>query len=271
MYGRMYGHVYGGPPEAFMSGLDSSLDSGLDSGVVAGEAPGTAAGSPGSPGRALGRTVRVALERATRSVGVLGDRVSEPVSDERSRELVLLARAGDEDAFAVLFGAYEPGVLRICRRMLGDADAALDARSEVFLRTLRALATFDTGRSFRPWLYGIAGNHCIDLLRRRAIDQRVFAHIEPSDAELEKLPAAGPGVSALNRLVAAEEKGALDRAIGSLPLEYRLPLMLRYFSDEDYQTIALALGVTTGQVGSLLFRAKGMLRERLARGEGDAE
>ena len=55
----------------------------------------------------------------------------------------------------------------------------------------------------------------------------------------------------------------ISRAIESLPLKYRLPLVLRYFSEYDYAAIAAALDVTPNQVGSLLFRAKRLLRERL--------
>ena len=69
--------------------------------------------------------------------------------------------------------------------------------------------------------------------------------------------------SPLRRLILAQERGALTRAIESLPLKYRLPLMLRYFSEYDYGAIAEALGVTRNQVGTLLFRAKRMLRVRL--------
>ena len=194
--------------------------------------------------------------------------MADPVGDERSRDLVLRARAGDERASAELFGAYEALVLRVCWRMLGSRDAAQDARSEVFLRAFRALQSFDADRPFRPWLLRIAGNHCLDLLRHRAVDQRVFADTEPSDADLSKLPAEGPGASALTRLVVAEEEGALDRAIADLPLKYRLPLLLRYFGDDDYDTIAEAIGVTPGQVGSLLFRAKRKLRERMHESRG---
>jgi RNA polymerase sigma-70 factor (ECF subfamily) len=53
----------------------------------------------------------------------------------------------------------------------------------------------------------------------------------------------------------------LGQAISELPLKYRLPLVLRYFSELDYAAIAEVLGVTRGQVGSLLFRARCLLRE----------
>lgn len=197
--------------------------------------------------------------------------MAESSTDERTRDVVVRARAGDDAAFGELFTAHEDGVLRVCRRMLGSADAALDARGEVFLRARRSLSSYDLERPFRPWLYGIAGNHCIDLLRRRARERSVFADVEPSDADLHKLPADARAPSALSHLVAAERRSAVDRAIEGLPLKYRLPLLMRYFDDDDYATIAEALGVTTGQVGSLLFRAKRMLRERVAEKGGQPE
>jgi RNA polymerase sigma-70 factor (ECF subfamily) len=195
--------------------------------------------------------------------------LAETLTDERTRDAVLRARAGDSEAFGELFAAHEASVLRTCRRILGSHDGALDARSEVFLRARRALATYDLARAFRPWLFGVASNHCIDLLRHRASEQRVFADVEPSDADLHSSPAQLPQLSPLSRLLLQEETSELDRAIEGLPVRYRLPLVLRYFGDHDYATIAEALGVTTGQVGSLLFRAKRMLRERISAEHGE--
>ncbi|MGI9657377.1 MAG: RNA polymerase sigma factor, partial [Gaiellaceae bacterium] len=62
----------------------------------------------------------------------------------------------------------------------------------------------------------------------------------------------------------AQRSARLGRAIERLPVRYRLPLVLRYFADENYAGIAAALGVSRNQVGSLLFRAKRMLRTSLA-------
>ena len=63
--------------------------------------------------------------------------------------------------------------------------------------------------------------------------------------------------------MAREEREAVGRAIAGLPLKYRVPLALRYFSDLDYDAIGKALGVSRSQVGTLLFRAKRMLREAM--------
>lgn len=175
-----------------------------------------------------------------------------------TENLVERARAGDDAAFAALFREYRTDVRLVCQRMLGDRQLAEDAVNEVFLRAHHALHSFDLERPFRPWLKKIAGHYCIDQLRRRASEARVFSGDEPQESDL-----VSPGSSPLGRLVAAEQREALGQAIEALPLRYRLPLLLRYFNDMDYESIAKSIGVTKNQVGSLLFRAKRLLRQEL--------
>ena len=185
-----------------------------------------------------------------------GDGVT--VDDQATRTIIGRALAGDSEAFASLFREYDADVRRVCRRMLGDSQSAEDATSEVFLRAHRALGGFKSDRPFRPWLMAIAGHYCIDQLRRRTSEARVFSGNEPQESDLES-----PGPSPLGRLMAAEQRQALGQAIESLPLRYRLPLLLRYFDDMDYEAIANSIGVTRNQVGTLLFRAKRLLRQEV--------
>jgi RNA polymerase sigma-70 factor (ECF subfamily) len=147
--------------------------------------------------------------------------------------------------------------------MLGGSEEARDAPQEVFLRVRRSFDTYDSERPFGPWLLAIAGNYCIDRLRQQASEQRIFADLDP-----EEVPAEANGPSPLGRLVAHEERQSIGRAIAGLPLKYRLPLVLRYFSGLDYGAIAENLGVSRGQVGSLLFRARQQLRESIEEKRG---
>lgn len=232
---------------------------------IVGAGMGLAAGSVADP---LGPRLRAVTEEwVTAGLDTLGGRgnprsraraVSEPTA-----EIIDRARSGDADAFAALFRAHGEEVLRVCRRMLGDPEAASDAQSEVFLRARRGLDGYDPERSFRSWLLSIAGHHCIDQLRRTATERRLFDRSEPDASERR-----GPEPSPLTRLLARERREALDRAIGSLPVEYRLPLCLRYYADASYDEIAEQLGTTRGRVGSLIYRAKRALRERMGAPDG---
>ena len=162
----------------------------------------------------------------------------------------------DHEAVVAHFG---DDVLRLCRRMLGHAHDAEEARSETFLRAQQAAASWD-GRPLRAWLLGIASHHCIDRLRRRALEGRLF---DASDLDAGELPAAAP--SPLTLLLARERSTQLEAALAELPDKFRAPLVLRFLADQSYAEIALALGVTEAQVAVLVFRAKAKLREALTR------
>jgi len=148
-------------------------------------------------------------------------------------------------------------VRRHCRRFLGD-EADRDASQEVFLKARRGFASWDPERPFRPWLLAVAGNHCIDQLRRHSREARLF---DSRDLDPGDLLDAGP--SPLRLALRSEERGRLLDALDDLPQKYRLPLVLRYFQELDYEAIADVLGVSRGQVGTLLFRAKRLLRQAL--------
>jgi len=187
----------------------------------------------------------------------------DPAGEEEVRDTTLAerARAGDADAFATLFRRYQGDVSRVCRRLLGVGAASEDAVSEAFLRARRALDGFAPDRPFRTWLLSIASHHCIDQLRRRTREQKIF---DPREAAADAL--VDPGPSPLRRLVGREERDRLLTAIEELPEKYRLPLVLRYFSEMDYAAIAEVLGVERVQVGTLLLRGRRKLRELLGAG-----
>jgi RNA polymerase sigma factor (sigma-70 family) len=169
-------------------------------------------------------------------------------------------RPPGEPPFEELFRPHATAIARLCRRMLGEG-AAEDAAQEVFLRARRGFGSYDAGRPFRPWLLAVAGNHCIDELRRRSHEMCLF---ETGDLEVGDL--RDPGPSPLSHALAGERRGELVDVLDELPLKQRLPLALRYFHELDYAAIAEILGVSRNQVGVLLYRAKRRLRERLAEG-----
>lgn len=182
------------------------------------------------------------------------------VPDEQAaRALVEKARQGDTEAFAALFDLYGARIARLCHRMLEDAASAEDATSEVFLRARRALDSFDPDQKFEPWLRSLASNHCIDQLRRRRTERTLFSSV---DLSINEPADAAP--DALLGITHRQERNEVLDALDALPAKYRIPLVLRFYRELDYDAIGEILGVTRSQVGTLLFRAKKMLREELA-------
>ena len=173
------------------------------------------------------------------------------------------ARSGDPAALGELFRAFEPDLGRLCARLLGSKEEARDAAHEVFLRVRQSLESYDARRPFRPWLLAIAARHCIDRLRRRALEKRLF-----DDAALDADEPPGPGPSPLHGLLREESRREILAALDGLDPRYRAPLVLRYYAELDYAEIGDLLGVGPNQVATLLFRAKRRLRERLARPGG---
>ena len=159
-----------------------------------------------------------------------------------------------EQDFAAIYQAQHRRVLRLCRYLLNSADAAEDAAHEVFLRAQARLSTYDPSLPLSSWLSGIATNHCIDLLRRRGTEKRVFN----MDSEMADPPSRGP--SPLTEMLVSERGNDVRDALAKLQEKYRVPLVLVYYNEMSYDDIASALGLNRNLVATLIFRAKQQLR-----------
>lgn len=183
------------------------------------------------------------------------------VNDESIRLRVERARAGEGGALGELFERLRPDVMRLCTRLLGHVDAE-DAANDAFQRAQHRLESYDPAQPFRRWLLSIAAHQCIDRLRRRSLEKRLFDPDREGEAAVDDLSAAGS--SALEGILRAERQAALQAALDGLPDRYRAPLVLRYFVEQSYDEIGEELGIPKSQVASLLFRGKQRLRALLS-------
>ena len=151
-------------------------------------------------------------------------------------------------------------VFDLCRYLLNSFDAAEDATHEVFVRAYQKKATYDASRPVLNWLLGIAKHYCIDILRRRAKDKRLFS---PAISESFDPPSSEPGP--LGQLLSDEAGKEVRKALRKLPDKYRVPLVLAYYNQLSYAEIAVTLGVDSNAVATLLFRGKRRLRDSIER------
>jgi RNA polymerase sigma-70 factor (ECF subfamily) len=167
------------------------------------------------------------------------------------------ARRGNTAAFTHLVEAYQKPVYNLAYRMLGDSAEAEEAAQEAFLRAYTRLSTYQPGRKFSSWLLSIASHYCIDLLRRRRL---TWLSIEDEEAPAESLvtPELGPEDTMLQE----EQETIVRKMLSTLPPDYRLPVVLRYWYDLSYEEIAEATHNSVSAVKSRLFRARAMLAER---------
>jgi RNA polymerase sigma factor (sigma-70 family) len=195
----------------------------------------------------------------------LARRVAVATTSDADADEVARARDGDEVAFEALVSRHEAATYRVCRRLLADADEALDATQEAFLRAYRGLARFRGAASFRTWLIGIAINVCRNRLAsptRRAQRRALPLDADPAtEAVARPLPDPAPGPEA--RAYGSELRRALLAALAALSAEHREVLVLREIEGLDYAQLAGALGVAEGTVKSRLARARAALRAAL--------
>ena len=171
-------------------------------------------------------------------------------ADER---LVEQIRRGSEAAFEVAFERHGPGILGFCRHMLGSREEAEDALQQVFAAAYRDLQR-PGGRaiSLKPWLYTIARNRCLSMLRAR----REYA---TEDQEI-------PTVGLAERVERRAELRELLGDIQELPVDQRAALLLSEVGDLSHADVAGVLGCEVAKVKALVFRARsGLIQRRDAR------
>jgi RNA polymerase sigma-70 factor (ECF subfamily) len=186
----------------------------------------------------------------------------EPVRSTSMVEAVETRKPTDLD-FEVIYNTHYRRVLSLCRFLLNSPDKAEDAAHEAFLRAQARMHSYNPAYPLSTWLLKIASNYCIDLLRRKTAETRIFDY-EPGQGN--DPPAGGP--SPLGQILAAEQGRDVRKALSSLSEKYRVPLVLAYYNELSYEEIAEILGVERTQVAVLIFRGKEHLRNRLGKGLG---
>jgi RNA polymerase sigma factor (sigma-70 family) len=178
--------------------------------------------------------------------------------------LVERARHGDVSAYDVLVCRYQALATRAAYLILGDAAEAEDAAQEAFVKAYYALARFQAGRPFRPWLLRIVSN---EAHNRQAADSRRTALLLRA-AETQR--AGDAGTSPEGVTLRAERRTALLRALATLSADDRLIITYRYFLDLSEVEMADALDCPRGTVKSRLSRALGRLRATLGNDSAQA-
>ena len=160
--------------------------------------------------------------------------------------------------FSDVYDEHYRRVLNLCRYLLKSEEAAEDAAHEVFVKVNKRLDSYDPALPLSNWLLKIASNHCLDILRRRGRERRVFGW---ESEDLPEARASGPGP--LAQLLEDERGGRVRQALDRLPDKYRLPLVLTYFNEFSYEEVGEALGLGRNTVATLLYRGKQRLRTEL--------
>lgn len=176
-----------------------------------------------------------------------GTAASDAVLIERTRQ-------GDDAAFGELVGRYEQRVLGVIGRMISDREMARDIAQEAFLRAYERLEQFDASRRFGPWLFRIAVNLSVDMLRRgKRRSLAVF-----SDAPSNRTPVATSDDLLPQQELAEEVRHILD----GIPVKYRTVLVLRDLEGFSCSEVAAVVNRREPTVRWRLARAREMFRRQ---------
>lgn len=182
--------------------------------------------------------------------------------DESDGAVVARAQSGDGDAFRLLVERHSRSVFRLAFRMTANEHDAEDVVQETFLRAYRQLRHYESRSSFSTWLYRIASNYALDLIRMR----KRHADQHDSDSEDERsvvdnLAAATP---AQDRLVfSGEVRDRVAAAMEELSGLERSAFVLRHFEGLSIEEIGGMLGTSINATKHSIFRAVQKLRKRL--------
>jgi RNA polymerase sigma-70 factor (ECF subfamily) len=165
--------------------------------------------------------------------------------------------AGDSDAYRTLVERYSHAVFRLAWRITGSEADADDVVQDAFLKAYRHLASFDQRASFSTWLYRIAANTALDLLKERkrraaGLDGETTPEARATAPDPERLARSG------------QVREALHRALNVLTPQERTAFTMRHYEDCPVSEIADVLEVAPAAARHSIFRAVQKLRRALA-------
>ena len=180
--------------------------------------------------------------------------MAQPQTTDLEISLIEQAQHGDRNAFGELVRRYYTGVVQVVYRLCGETGMAEDMAQEAFLRAWINLPMFHPQSSLRNWLYRIAVNAALDVLRRKPEETL-------EDEAVQMIP--DQAMSPETALIEKERVAMLQQAMQSLPDAARAVLVLREYGGLSYQEIASVLDVPVGTVMSRLNYARNRLRDLL--------
>lgn len=155
--------------------------------------------------------------------------------------------------FEKLVGEYTPFVMSVCLSYMKNREDAEDACQEVFLKIWKTKSAFEDRSKYTTWLYSIARNTCLDLLKKNS------KHLH------EEIPEALPDQNGTpeKSYIAKEFEESVYSALGLLDTDMKAVLLLREKAGMSYSEIAETLGIAEGTVKSRISRAREMLLKKL--------
>lgn len=170
-------------------------------------------------------------------------------------ELVQQCLSGDKNAFSEIVARYKKLIYSVVYNMTPDKQEVNDIAQEVFIRIYKSLDRYNPEYKFSTWAVKIATNLCLDMLRKKKVNS----------VSLEEIVGASSNVDTPEVYYIKNERSRqIRKAIDELPEKYRIPIILFHQNGLSYEEITKVLNEPMTIVKNRLYRARLMLREKLA-------
>ena len=188
------------------------------------------------------------------------------MADKQEKVLIKKSKKGDAQAFEELILSYHKKVLNLAYRMLGSVSDAEDAAQEIFIKVFRTLYSFNERSAFSTWLYKVATNVCLDILRKRKRQNggaMVSINRYNSQDDEYELPIEDDAPSPYEEAQKKEAMRALNSALDLLSEEQRAVIVMRDINGLSYEEIADVMECSLGTIKSRINRSRLALRKLL--------
>lgn len=178
---------------------------------------------------------------------------------ETEAAAVARTKDGDPEAFRTLVERYSRSLFSLAFRLTGNEQDAEDVVQETFLRAYKQISRYDGRASFYTWVYRIAANYALDLLRAR----KTMGRKNDEDADPVLANVAAPELGADRVVYANQVQTKLESAMAELTPQERTAFVMRHFEGQSIDDIGNALGIGESATKNSIFRAVQKLRRAL--------
>ncbi|MCP4155633.1 MAG: sigma-70 family RNA polymerase sigma factor [bacterium] len=187
---------------------------------------------------------------------------------KKNEDILLSVRQclnGRTESYAGIVRFFQKKIYNLCYHYLGTPQDAEDAAADIFIKAYNALASFNPEYNFSTWLFKIASNHSIGILRKQKRERDYLQshsqgqNKQPDEKRIALVESKTPDAVFFKEA----QDSSLKETLTDLPEKYRTVLMLKYHEGFSYRKISEIMDIPVNTVGSLVLRGKKVLRERV--------
>ncbi|MFA6426869.1 MAG: RNA polymerase sigma factor [Candidatus Magasanikbacteria bacterium] len=178
----------------------------------------------------------------------------ENLTDE---ELIAIIRQNDKELYSEIIRRYQTKLSHYLRKFIRRDDELEDVLQDVFIKAYRNLNDFNVHKRFSPWIYRIAHNEALNMIKKY---RKEVVSIDESEWEI-----IDQNIDLGKSVDASLTKTVVEQALTAMKDKYREPIILYFFEQKSYEEISDILRIPRNTVGTLIMRGKKIIKESLGK------